>query len=194
MAYIFQTLTNRASRSNINQSNMADAREWFRDEAVSMKNVNVNRMMKTAGEDSSFGADSVGKMYMFFYDPKWKDVLPYYDKFPLVFPIEIKTDGFLGINVHYIPPVARAGLMDSLYSLEDKYNDNKKLILSYDILKSASRFKAFQPCLKRYLFSHVVSGFKNVDYDDWDKALMLPSERFVKGRRDRVFKESMGKI
>ena len=41
-----------------------------------------------------------GKMNMFFYDPKHKKKLPYYDTFPLVLPIERYNDGFLGINFH----------------------------------------------------------------------------------------------
>ena len=30
----------------------------------------------------------IGKMYFYFYDPKTKDSLPYYDRFTLVLPIE----------------------------------------------------------------------------------------------------------
>ena len=42
-----------------------------------------------------------GKMYFYFYDPKYKAVLPIYDRFPLVIPIEPYPDGFLGLNLHY---------------------------------------------------------------------------------------------
>jgi len=31
---------------------------------------------------------SNGKLNMFFYDPKLKNILPYYDRFPLVLPID----------------------------------------------------------------------------------------------------------
>jgi hypothetical protein len=30
----------------------------------------------------------IGRMYFYYYDPKTKDSLPYYDRFPLVIPIE----------------------------------------------------------------------------------------------------------
>ena len=33
-------------------------------------------------------------MYTFFYDPKTKDKLPYYDRFPVVIINEIYPDGF----------------------------------------------------------------------------------------------------
>ena len=36
-----------------------------------------------------------GRLNMFFYDPKFKKTLPYYDSFPLVLPLENYPDGFL---------------------------------------------------------------------------------------------------
>ena len=36
-----------------------------------------------------------GRLNMFFYDPKYKKTLPYYDTFPLVLPLENYPDGFL---------------------------------------------------------------------------------------------------
>ena len=37
------------------------------------------------------GRPSLGRLNMFFYDPKYKKTLPYYDTFPLVLPIESNT-------------------------------------------------------------------------------------------------------
>ena len=56
----------------------------------------------------------LGKMYFYSYNPKWRDKLPWYDTFPLVFPIERYPDGFLGLNFHYLAPKHRAILMDQL--------------------------------------------------------------------------------
>jgi hypothetical protein len=58
----------------------------------------------------------IGKLNMFFYDPKFKKTLPYYDTFPLVLPLEAYSDGFLGINFHYLPIPLRLKL---LYKLVD---------------------------------------------------------------------------
>ena len=55
-----------------------------------------------------------GKLNMFMYDPKFKKTLPYYDTFPLVLPIEKYSDGFLGINLHYLPIPLRIKLLDRL--------------------------------------------------------------------------------
>jgi hypothetical protein len=133
--------------------------------------------------------NSVGKMYMFVYDPKHKDTLPYYDTFPLIFPIEFYGDSFLGINLHYLPPMLRAKLMDALYATinNKKYNKTTQLIISYQILKSASRFKHFEPCIKKYLMSHVGSAFIYISPDEWDFALMLPTERFNKASKQQVW-------
>jgi len=56
----------------------------------------------------------LGKMYFFVYNPKHKMTLPYYDMFPLVLPVERYSDGFLGINFHYLAPKERAHLLDEI--------------------------------------------------------------------------------
>ena len=133
---------------------------------------------------------------MYWYDPKLKLTLPYYDKFPLIFPIEMYDDGFLGINLHYLPPMFRARLMDALYSTlnNNKLNEKSKLLISYKILKGASRYKYFKPCIKRYLTTHLRSRFFLVEPPKWDVVLMLPLARFQKATKDRVWEESMNKI
>ena len=103
----------------------------------------------------------VGRMYMFQYDPKGKDTLPYYDIFPLIFVLERYNDGFLGMNLHYLPPIYRARLMDRLYAIErmDQVRESKKLRLSYGLLNSVAKYKYFRPTVKRYLNNHVRSRF-----------------------------------
>jgi hypothetical protein len=140
--------------------------------------------------------NSIGKMYTFVYDPKTKETLPYYDIYPLIFPIEYYSDGMLGINMHYLPPVLRAQLMDSLYETinNDKYNKTTKLQISYGILKSASRFNLFKPCIKRYLWGHVRSPFIYISPEEWDVALMLPTQKFKKASAETVWADSRNKI
>lgn len=183
MAFIFQQLASKNPPKNIDPKNVAQARDWFRDVAQQVKTVNVEKMQ---GEqpfrlEGSITARSIGKLYSFFYDAKHKDTLPYWDRYPLVFPVEMYSDGFLGINMHYLPPMLRAQLMDSLYNTinNQKYNETTKLTISYKILAGASRFKYFEPCLKRYLTSQVRSKFMYISPKEWDMALMLPTERFV---------------
>jgi hypothetical protein len=133
---------------------------------------------------------------MFFYDPKGKATLPYYDIFPMIFPIGFQEGGFLGINLHYLPPYYRAKLMDALYSTanNNKYDESTKLKISYEMLNSASKFGAFAPCVKRYLWDHVQSKFLYVEPTNWDTALMLPLERFQKATKTKVFNDSISKV
>ncbi len=102
----------------------------------------------------------IGRMYTYQYDPKLKDVLPVWDKFPLVIPIEMYSDGFLGLNLHYLDPYSRLILLDRLgdFINNDKYDDTTKFRLSYDLLNKSKRYKLIQDCLKRYLLTHIVSS------------------------------------
>ena len=133
---------------------------------------------------------------MFYYDAKTKDTLPFWDRFPLVFPIELYNDGFLGINLHYLPPLMRARLMNALYlTINNKnYDDTTKLKINYSILRGASRFKYFEPCIKKYLFSQVRSRYFYVTPNEWDMALMLPTERFVGATKQQIYTNSIQKI
>jgi hypothetical protein len=180
--YLFQDLENAAK--NIDFKSAKEAREWYRQEAMKIGKADPSRVMSTTIAQRIFSeikGSSVGKMYMFVYDAKHKDTLPFFDAFPLVFPIELYPDGFLGINLHYLPPAARASLMDALYSTANnqKYNSSTKLNISYRILKTfATRFEGYQNCIKRYLSGQIRSSLHYVNPTDWDKALLLPLQQW----------------
>lgn len=192
MASIFQDMV---SKPGDLKTGTKKARDWFREKALSVKKINNSKITDTKEPFRRLQAisqNSIGKMYMFVYDPKTKDELPYYDTFPLVFPIEFYGDSFLGINLHYLPPMLRAKLMDALYGTinNKKYNKTTQLVIGYKILKSAARFKHFQPCVKKYLMSHVGSAFIYISPDEWDFALMLPTEKFQKASKQQVWADA----
>ena len=196
-SYIFQQLATKGKAEGIDSSNVSDAREWYREAAQDVRSVNRNRLMNDKRNiKTELDQKSIGKMFMFFYDPKLKETLPYYDIFPLIFLIGFKEEGFMGINLHYLPPVLRARLMDALYQTinNSKYNDTTKLKISYDILASASKYKYFKPCIKHYLWDHVRGNYLNIEPTNWDSALMLPTEQFKKASKDKVWRESRGMI
>jgi hypothetical protein len=124
----------------------------------------------------------IGKMYAFRYDPKWKEVLPLYDTQPLVVVIEKYKDGFLGLNLHYLPPRLRFRLLQQLIktAVGDLTNEKDKMILSYRLLKSVSKAKLFEPTIHRYLYSHVKTKFSLIHPQDWQVAIFLPTARFKK--------------
>ena len=168
------------------------AREWYRKTATS-QSTRINEKRFVNGEPGRLTAiPRAGHMYMYLYDPKTKDTLPYYDKFPLIFPFRVESDRFWGINLHYLPPPLRAKLMDSLYDISnnDRYDESTKLKISYQILNSASSFRHFKPCVKQYLFTQMKSKFVYIYPSEWDIALMLPTERFTKASKTTVWSET----
>lgn len=193
VAYIFQQIAQRGKAEGLDGVKQRDARTWYRDAARSISSVNRNSMMRDQDSlQNDIDTQDIGKLFMFFYDPKHKKTLPYYDVFPLIFVISMKDSGFLGLNLHYLPPYLRAKLMNELYRIasDKKYDKNTKLKVSYDILNRASRFKYFKPCVKHYLLEKVQSKYLSVDPQYWDIALMLPSERFKKDTKENVWKHS----
>lgn len=136
-----------------------------------------------------------GKMYMYFYNPKHRKTLPYYDRFPLIFMVEPTKDGFYGLNLHYLPIRLRVRLYKVLMQLanNNNYDDKTKLKISYKILKSMRRYKLAAPCFKRYLTSHVRSRLREIPANQWEMTLFLPVERFEKASKQRVWNESKKK-
>ena len=134
-----------------------------------------------------------GRLNMFFYDPKFKNTLPYYDRFPLVLPIERYSDGFLGINLHYLPIPLRVRLLDELmdYSTDTNFDSKTKINTDYQKLKNV---KLIKPTLKRYLAGHVKSAFRRIDGDEFTVATLLPVQRFTKASDNKVWTDSRSMI
>jgi len=138
----------------------------------------------------------MGGLYFFMYDPKGKDDLPYYDKFPLVMPLKRESDGFLGLNLHYLPIKYRINFMRKLMPLAI-FNDEdeiKRIRITYAILDASKKFKEFRPCIKKYLYSHVKSRILTVEPNEWDIALYLPVQQFKKAPASKVWRESVEEI
>lgn len=117
-------------------------------------------------------------MFFFRYDPLYKNVLPYWDKFPLVIPFDINATSFIGLNIHYLPIPARQKLLDILGVLRTKKTTREYMRISYKFIKSASQTELFQPCIHRYLKSHLRSRLVKVDPDEWRNAADLPVQQF----------------
>jgi hypothetical protein len=169
------------------------ARDWLR---AKINNLNPTRQALMADRMRLKDKSVIGRMYFFYYDPKTKDKLPYYDKFPLVLPIEQYPDGILGLNLHYIHPKQRIILLDKLseFANNSKYDKTTKLRLSYDLLRSSSKIFEATPCIKRYLFSHVQSRFLEIESSEWDIAALLPVSSFVGATQNKVYSDSRKKF
>jgi hypothetical protein len=190
---IFDNILIQGARQGIIPARTVAAREWYRSAAGKLtSNITPGVFEKRTDEARKVSTMEYGYMYAFRYDPKMKKELPYYDTFPLIFPVRMDSDGFLGINFHYLPPVLRAKLMNALYSTltNKKYDDTTKVRISYSILQSASKYRYFKPMLKKYLRSHVRSQFLEIQVNEWDMAIFLPTESFRKADTGRVWEES----
>ena len=163
----------------------AEARTWYQNMAMKT-GVDTTKFIKEDLDrlQSKLNQFSIGRMYLFYYDAKLKNKpsqLPIWDRYPLIYPIDLQKDGFLGINLHYLPPKLRAVLMDNLDAIKNnkKYDDSTKLKISYGLLKSAARFKYFKPCIKKYLNNNVRSRFMYIKPNEWPLVVFLPLQKWV---------------
>ena len=170
-----------------------DSLEWFR--------TNLRRVRKRPEQllrDGDFVRNTyTGKMYMYFYDAKHKETLPYWDRFPLIIMLEHYEDGFLGLNLHYIAPRYRVVLLNELYTyLRNEENDDNstRLVITYNLIKAVSRLKFAKPCIKRYLTTHIDSRVAEVPVEYWDMMAMLPSQKFVNANANTVYAKSRNKF
>ena len=195
MATVFDELLLRGVKKGQIPARTQNAREWYRDAARRTGALQPAKLVKSDPERGR-SQIRVGDMYLYHYDPKYKKTLPYYDRFPLVFPFKKVPKGWLGINMHYLPLQLRAKLMDNLYDLASnrKYDETTRLRLNYEVLNGAAKFRLFKPTIHRYLISQVESRMIYINPSEWDIALFLPLERFYenKGRikKGQVYKDS----
>ena len=194
MSNIFQRLELQAFRAGITPRTK-DSREWFRKKIKNLRSINREALMK---EDplKQTGQEIVGSMYMFFYDPKNKKTLPYYDEFPLVVVVGPAEGGFYGLNLHYLPPILRAKMLDALMDIttNTKFNDSTRFKMSYELLVKTSKLKYFKPCFKHYLNEHVQSKFSMVPAPEWEIATFLPTAQFRKANSKKVYYDSQQMI
>ena len=107
-----------------------------------------------------------GHMYMFEYKAKMK-YLPYYDRFPLVYVIKTLGKGeFWGANLHYMTPKKRI-------------QATKKLM--------QGRIDIPKKCFHKYLTAHVDTLYLDLALVEWDTAILLPTEDFVKNMNGMMF-------
>ena len=166
---------------------------WFEKEVTKLTKQNITPNKVLAGNVDQLVTKIVpGHLYMFMYDPKLKKELPYYDRFPLVFPYAKTPDGFIGLNMHYLPYGLRIQLLDTLLTFKsnNRMDETTRIKYSWQLIDGISRYKAAQPCIKQYLGGHVKTQFRKVDSSDWATAMLLPVERFIGASKQEVWAES----
>jgi len=190
MANLFKQLELEAFRAGI-QPRTRQSIDWFRKKAQRLRVNNRASLMRE--EPIQLKSRNVpGSMFMFFYDPKFKDKLPYYDSFPLVIIVDSAPGGFYGLNLHYLPPLLRARFLDALMDNTNNmsYDETTRFRLNYELLKKSARLRYFKPCYKHYLNEHVRSRFAYVPPPEWEIAAFLPAADFQKSSKQKVYSDS----
>ena len=191
MASLFDTLQAGAQRAGVT-ARTKESQKWFQKKAQELVMPARKALLKDDALDRT-SRNIAGNMYMYFYDPKHKETLPYYDRFPLTIMVDSAPGGFYGLNLHYLNYNVRARFLDELMNLApNKVKSNTRLIkLRYDLLQSVRKYKEFKPCFKHYLGKHVVSQFSRVPMTDWEIAIFLPVEQFKKKSKTSIWNESL---
>jgi hypothetical protein len=164
--------------------------DWYKTQVKTLSSLSPNRLMTNAVDMTT--RVFPGSMYMFFYDAKHKDKLPYWDSFPLVLPFRKVPGGFYGINLHYMPYGARFKLLGMLheYASDEKVNEDTRIRVNWRILTSLSRVAPIKHSVKHYLDEYVQSRFLQIKYPDWVTASLLPVERFEGANKQEVWADS----
>jgi hypothetical protein len=188
-------LTNQRNQQEYSRYSVSSYR-WFIEKINNLRNpmALANQIKKETNRNTN--KFTVGGLYYFYYNAKTAARLDYWDAFPLVIPLERYTNGFLGLNLHYLPVKIRAGFMDKLLdrAVLDINDDPMRIRISYQILDASKRYKEFRPCLKRYLYGHVASKILAVQPNEWETAVFLPTHQFQKAKASSVWEDSMDKI
>lgn len=138
-----------AERIIQNASGSPKTRDWY-----------ANELMNELSEYGEIRFPKVGELCFFYYSAKWADKLPWYDRRPLVYIMDIQGDRLFGANLHYLNPDYRDAVAGSLINKKEAYLPEKTL--------------------HSYLFSGLSDIFI-VPYSskEWAEISLLPTEQFV---------------
>ena len=101
MASLFDTLQANAQRAGVT-ARTRRSQLWFQKNIKDLAIPTRQKLLKDPALEPT-SREIAGHMYMYFYDPKTKADLPYYDRLPLIFPYKSVKGGFYGLNMHYLP-------------------------------------------------------------------------------------------
>lgn len=188
----FQKQQIKYSNASLRKKFSKKAIDWYRSEMKDLMAPTRTKLIKDSVLEKR-ETFRPGRLYHYIYDPKHKETLPYYDKFPLMLFLEpVDNKSVYGLNLHYLPILHRAQFFSKLLEFKNNkaYDKYTKLQLSYELLKNSSKHAAFKPTFKRYLLSHIRSNIMEIPAEYWEIATFLPTESFQKATRKTVWRDS----
>lgn len=167
------------------------SRAWYDQLTRQLASTHINErdLFNKANTDSRIYP---GKFYMYFYDPKHKATLPYYDRFPLTVPYKALPDGFIGLNFHYLGYYQRIKLLTAMmkFATGPLSSEHTRLQYTWSMVSHIAQAPLVKHCVKRYLFGHVQSKFIEIRPSDWHTAMFLPVARFVGKNQHNIWAEN----
>ena len=166
--------------------------QWYQAQIRKLGTINVNKILR---EGEKVNTIFPGDMYLFKYDPKTKDQLPYYDIYPLVLPFRKMENGFLGINLHYMPYGVRMFTLKQLDAFVNnrRMDETTRVRLSWRLLESSVKFETAKVCVKHYISEQLETRLMKIPYPDWITASQLPVERFIGAQKATVWRDTRRK-
>jgi hypothetical protein len=166
--------------------------QWYQAQVRKLGTINVNKVIR---EGQKTNVIFPGEMYLFQYDPKTKEQLPYYDIYPLVLPFRKLPNGFLGINLHYLPYAIRMFTLKQLSNFvnNQRMDETTRVRLSYRLLESSIKFEPAKACIKHYISEQMQTRMMKIPYPDWVIASQLPVERFIGANKSTVWRDTRRK-
>ena len=171
--------------------------QWFQDKIKGLKGEVKNRFSSTNAAKFYREAETkvnpnvlkrrveLGDLFCYYYNPKYKTTLPYYDMFPMIMLISAEKDTFLGINFHYLRPKWRAVLLDRVSS---------KIGNGLPRWSKLRQIRQIAPTIKRYRFDHIMRRVIPIEENEQEIAIFLPTERFRKSAKAKVWADSERKF
>ena len=171
--------------------------QWFQDKIKGLKGEVKNRFSSTNAAKFYREAETkvnpnvlkrrveLGDLFCYYYNPKYKTTLPYYDMFPMIMLISAEKDTFLGINFHYLRPKWRAVLLDRV---------SAKLGSGLPRWSKLRQIRQIAPTIKRYRFDHIMRRVIPIEENEQEIAIFLPTERFKKSAKAKVWADSERKF
>ena len=171
--------------------------QWFQDKIKGLKGEVKNRFSSTNAAKFYREAETkvnpnvlkrrveLGDLFCYYYNPKYKTTLPYYDMFPMIMLISAEKDTFLGINFHYLRPKWRAVLLDRV---------SAKLGSGLPRWSKLRQIRQIAPTIKRYRFDHIMRRVVPIEENEQEIAIFLPTERFKKSAKAKVWADSERKF
>lgn len=130
---------------------------------------------------------------MFKYSPKHASTLPYYDILPMPILLNKLPDGFLGLNIHYLPWAKRLQLADRLV----RASKNRKRITYPQIKRAWNSLRLpmgyANLIIRRYLTSHIQSDIAVFTWETYRAAAVNIPGKWRKKSERAVFTAMMSK-